>query len=303
MVNATDEKKDRLNSSSPQTECKEIDLALFNSIVGEEIVEFIVNHAPQKVISRFANAADHFGKAHKLVDIDDEMGAIRLIAAEEELVVAIFEWLKLNEEYFPEHKSIVKKFKNHLVKLSFYPVLAQFRWVLADMLRDGFALEGLEGLMNLSVKPIIDGKAIVMALYDGKGKELIRNNLLSIDIPRGDLTGKAVVPELLKDLTETISEQRGISLKQFLLDRADYRNKILYASDGGSMSMDETLQQLLEIFRETYHDLIWALAALIGSRPPSKEWGVVSQFIGMYHAALVQAGALPREVSEEVASV
>jgi len=42
------------------------------------------------------------------------MGAIRLNAAEEELVVAIFEWLKLKEEQFPENKDFVRKFKNHV---------------------------------------------------------------------------------------------------------------------------------------------------------------------------------------------
>ena len=61
------------------------------------------------------------------------MGAIRLIAAEEELVVAIFEWLKLNEDHFPEHKDFIRKFKNHVVKLAFYPTLAQFRFILSDM--------------------------------------------------------------------------------------------------------------------------------------------------------------------------
>lgn len=58
------------------------------------------------------------------------MGALRLIAAEEELVVAIFEWLKLNASKMPEHDDFIKKYKNHRTKLSFHPVLSQFRNVL-----------------------------------------------------------------------------------------------------------------------------------------------------------------------------
>ncbi|MBK8211422.1 MAG: hypothetical protein IPK78_17205 [Rhodospirillales bacterium] len=50
--------------------------------------------APRKIASRVGKALDHYTKAHRLVGVDEEMGAIRCIAAEEELVVAIFEWLK-----------------------------------------------------------------------------------------------------------------------------------------------------------------------------------------------------------------
>jgi hypothetical protein len=108
------------------------DLAPFYALVGADIAELIFELAPRKVRSRVAKALDHFTKAKRLIGTDDEMGAIRCIAAEEELVVAIFEWLKLNADKMPEHGDFIGKYKNHRVKLAFYPVLAQMRMILED---------------------------------------------------------------------------------------------------------------------------------------------------------------------------
>ena len=76
------------------------------------------------------------------------------------------------------------------------------------------------------------------------------------------------------------------------MERADYRNRLLYASDAGSMEMGERLTELMEGFKQTYHDLLWTLALLIGAEPAIKHWGLVSQFIGLYRCALIEAGVL-----------
>lgn len=108
----------------------EIQPVTFNELVGEEIVDLIFTKAPTKVLSRVVNAIMHVEKAKKLKDIDAEMASIRLIAAEEELVVAIFEWLKLNKEKMPQHTELVKSYKNHQVKLMFVPVLLLMKNIL-----------------------------------------------------------------------------------------------------------------------------------------------------------------------------
>lgn len=157
-----------------------VDFSPFSDLVGAEITDFIVSHAPRKVATRVVRALDHYVRSIKLVGVDEEMGAIRLIAGEEELVVAIFEWLKLNPEHFPEHKDFVGKFKNHVVKLAFYPVLRQFRFVLSDMLEQGFTMDGLEDAINWRAKPVVDGDRVLLALYDNDGKEIIRTDPLAI---------------------------------------------------------------------------------------------------------------------------
>lgn len=280
-----------------------IETTAFDELLGEEIIEFLFAHAPTKVSSRLAGALTHYNRATRLIGIDEEMGAIRLIAAEEELVVAIFEWLKLNDDKYPEHKDFVRKFKNHVVKLSVYPVIAQFRFILGDMLKS-FSPAGME-FVNWSAKPIIDGKSIKLAIYGEKGEEIVRHTPLAVMISKGEIHGKDVIPELLNELEENIRGQRGLTLKQFLLERADYRNKLLYAGDAGSMAMNETLEELIGTFKQTYHDLLWVLVILIGAEMPNKEWGLVSQCIGLYRVVLIKAGVLRADntISEAVAEL
>jgi hypothetical protein len=273
----------------------------FADLIGEEAIGFIFEHVPTKVGTRIARALDHYARAPRLVGVDEEMGAIRLIAAEEELVIAIFEWIKLNGDKFPEHMDFARKFKNHVVKLSFYPVLSQFRFIIADMLNNKIALEGLEDAMSWTVKPVIDEKSVKLALFDENGKELFRHNPLSIDISQGDVRGKDVVALLMTDFEDLVKGQHSTTLKEFILERADFRNKLLYATDAGSLSMGDSLTELIETFKQTYHDLLWVLAILIGGELPSKEWGLVSQFIGLYREVLIKAGVLRADNTAEVA--
>lgn len=273
-------------------EMKSIDITPFAEIAGDDLVSFIFENAPRKVTTRVAKSLEHYTRAAKLIDFDEEMGAIRLIAAEEELVVAIFEWLKLNEDRFPEHKDFVRKFKNHVVKLAFYPTLAQFRFILSDVLTQGFTMEGLEKFINWTAKPVINGKKIKLAILDHDGKEIIRHNPLAIAISRDDIPGEEIVDSLLKEFIGLIERQQKKTLKAFLLERADFRNKLLYASDAGSLEMGDRLADLMDGFKQTYHDLLWTLAVLVGAEPAVQHWGLVSQFIGLYRRALIEAGIL-----------
>lgn len=146
-----------------------------------------------------------------------------------------------------------------------------------------------------SVKPVVEGKEVKLAIYDNKGKELIRNNPFMLTISRGDKHGEDVVPLLLTDLEGTIKDYNGMTLKEFINMRVDYRNKLLYASDAGCVEMGETLEELIEIFKQTYHDLLWVIALMLGSQPPSKQWGIVSQFIGLYRSVLIEVGEIKIE--------
>lgn len=271
---------------------KDVDVAPFEALVGEDIIGYIFKNAPRKVSTRVSKAAEHFARAEKLAGIDEEMGTIRFIAGEEELVVALFEWLKLNDNIFPEHKDFVRKFKNHIVKLAFYPVLRQFRFVIGGMLTDGVTLDGLEGVLSFSVKPVIEEEQIKLALCKENGEELIRADPFAIDISHGDLSGQDTVSVILKEMTGTIERQLGLTLKQYILTCAEFRNHILYATDGGSASLADDYDVLRAQFAETYHDLLWALAVAMGGNPPSKQWGIASQFIAVYRLALIEAGVL-----------
>lgn len=269
----------------------EIDTAAFEALIGTAFAELLFDTAPTKVRSRVVKSLDHYDKAAKLKGIDEEMAALRLIAGEEELVVAIFEWIKINEDLFPEHKDFVGKFKNHTVKLAFYPVLGLFRMLVGGMLTDGMVMEGLEH-MPWTLRPVIEGKAFRLALIAESGEEMLRHDPLHHDVSREGDNGLAVVPHIVQELKTIIAEKRKQTLKQFLADRTDYRNLLLYAQDGGHYEMGETLDDLFVEFNMTYRDLLWVLLALIGGKPVSKKFGVVSQFIAVYRQVLTEAGVI-----------
>ncbi|MDK4730607.1 hypothetical protein [Rhizobium phaseoli] len=49
---------------------------------------------------------------------------------------------------------------------------------------------------------------------------------------------------------------------------------------------------LRKTFEQTYHDLLWVLALVVGGEPTGKDWGVVYQFISVYRLALIEAKTL-----------
>lgn len=270
-----------------------IDLKPFEDLVGSDVVTDIFERAPRKVRSRVAKAADHFAKALKLSSVDDEMGAIRCIAAEEELVVAIFEWLKLNGESMPEHRDFLRMRKNHQVKLAFYPVLSQFRFVLGNMVEYGITLDGLGGYIDWTLRPVLDPEGLRLEIAQEDGSPLIRVNPLYLAINWNDGPDDEVLDELFADFERIVREQHDLSLREFVMVRADYRNKLLYAEDAGSVIMAEALDELIEqTFSVALRDLLWVLAALLGNQPSLRNWGLVSQFVTLYRRVLVEAKVL-----------
>ena len=261
----------------------------FTEIAGKEIFEFIREKSPLKIRSRVDKSHDHYQKALKLQGHDEEMAAIRLIAAEEELVVAIFELLKLKSDKVPAHADFIKKYKNHKVKLAFHPVLSQFRWILAGHFENGVTIADL---IHATIKPIIKDGAILLQATNKNGVHIININPLSIIVTQGDKTSDEIVVELFQDFSKHISKQLNLTVKEFVLARANYRNKLLYAEDAGFGVMNETLNDLLPIFEQVFHDLLWVLAVLLENDIPSAKWGVASQFISLYRKVLIEAKLL-----------
>lgn len=271
--------------SNVNKDVTEIDLEPLHRIVGPEVMRLIAK-APTKVLSRVRKSSDHLYKAAKLVGMDEEMGAIRLIAAEEELVVAIFEWLKLRPESVQGHEEFVRRFKNHYVKLAFHPVLAQVGFVLKDVLAGGITFDGLEDVLSWSVTPAVIGDRLMLQVRKENGDHIIDFNPLDLAISREDLTTEQVIDSLFEHLRENVHSQLGLTVREFVTARADYRNKLLYAGDAGGLEMQDTLLKLTAQTEDTMRDLLWCLAGLLTNTPLSKSWGLASQFIGVYRRVL-----------------
>jgi hypothetical protein len=269
-----------------------IDTSELERLVGKDVIAAILAAAPLKVQTRVAKAAQHLQKAIRLQSFDDEMGAIRLIAAEEELVVAIFEWLKLNSEHFPEYRDFVSKMKNHLVKLTFTPVLGQMATIFDNFLKDGLAPAGLQDVITWRVEPGVKDGKVVLQLFAHDGKHLLDVNPLDVSISRDDVSEEGVVQKLYDDFRALLPDGGDNKVKSFITNRADYRNKLLYADDGQSYSMAETLEEIRHIIERDLKRLLWCLAALLTNQPLSNRWGGVGQFIALYRRVLLEAKVL-----------
>lgn len=278
----------------------ELDVSAISAVAGEDLVDLLFEKAPRKVASRIGKAIDHYNKALLLQNVDDEMGAIRLIAAEEELVVAIFEWLKLKSDQFPEHRDFVRCFKNHQVKLAFYPVLSQFRFILADM-AEGFVPEGVDDFDGWSATMACENNHVDLVVKGADGAEVIRANPFSVAISRDNLTHDEVVEEMYRDFEREVCRQHNVPVRKFVISRADYRNKLLYAEDGGMSQMGETLEELLDTtFKTTLRDLLWTLGALVCNQPLQANFGLVAQFVSLYRRVLAESRIIRLAAEPEV---
>ena len=71
---------------------------------------------------------------------------------------------------------------NHYVKLAFYPVLSQFRWVLSDMIEDGITFEGFESVLTMRLEPAIEDGRVKLRILKESGEGGIAINPLDVSI-------------------------------------------------------------------------------------------------------------------------
>lgn len=263
-----------------------VDTTCFDDLVGEQFVVHVIKHADERVMYRLTRAADHYNKALKLFGVDDEMAAMRLIAAEEELVVAIIRHVKIKEAVFPDTGPILRRFDDHRVKQAFAPTLGRFWHAMEHQFRDGFSVGDLEHV-RWTYTPILEGGKFKLSLRDEGGKHLIGMDPLSIKIDGVGLDGKGVVEALFADFEEWTQKSQGLSVSEFILRRAGYRNQLLYAYDDYPITlMAESIDELHEMFRKIFTGLLYVLSAIVNNDPPSREWGVVCQFFALYRHVL-----------------
>lgn len=265
------------------------ELEYFNSLVGENLVDMILTKAPTKVKWRVIKAADHVRKAHRIKDIDMEMFSIRLIAAEEELVVAVFEWLKLNTGKMPEHKDLVGKFKNHQVKLMFTPVLMLMKSVLIESLGPNLNIHGV----RVELKPRFENEKVDLCFSIPSSGFMMPLNPLSIFINLEEQEQEQdIIESLYEQLQNEVRNEFGIPLKEFVMKRADFRNLLLYSNDGGFVNCVIDYDELMDGFNQTFEALLWSLAALLTNDPLSPNLGLVTQFIDVYRLVLIKTKVL-----------
>ena len=265
------------------------DTVLFDELVGEEFVVHVLDHADDRVKHRLLRAADHYNKAVKLFGVDDEMAIIRLVAAEEELVVAIIRHVALKADVFPDTGKILKRFDDHRVKQAFIPTLSRFWNALERQFRRGISFDGLEHI-KWTYKPFLEDGRFKLGIFDGEERKFAIDPL-SATINRQDLSAKLIVEEMYAEFEGWARESQGLSAADYIKARANYRNQLLYAYDDYPIALiGDPVEKLHETYTKSFKALLYVLTAIVNNDPPSREWGVACQFFALYRHVLAAVG-------------
>lgn len=261
----------------------------WNEHINQDVWAFVNNNATTSVRSRLESCYRHYTKALIIKDIDPEMSAIRLVAAEEELAVAVFDIIKRNEDSFIDCKHITKKFKNHFVKQLFSPAVHNVAIIVSTFLENGMSIDVIEGGpgLDVSIEPIIAEDKVMLRLHIGE--KHIDNSPFNFFLNKND-EKEDVVEALYEEFEELIKNSGYNSVKEFSKHRVDFRNKIFYAEDAMIFDVGEEIENVLFSVTQILNEVLWIIALLLSNDDsPAKKWGVASQFIRLYERVLKEA--------------
>lgn len=240
---------------------------------------------PRKVWSRVHSSMLHYHKAKLLCGVDNEMGFIRLVAAEEEMTVAVFELLKNDRNHIQYAERFTRRFKNHAVK-SVLPIILEFvsrntlRKVGPALLAAGVISEDKPGIT------FEDGKLhLSYPSYNGRQLSVELNGAKVIIGEDKDIS----VDSYHRELADEIFAHHRKSLKRFFQDRAARRDNLLYARDGGIELASYSVSEWLQIeYEATIRTLIYTLSILTVNDISSKDGTFLRRFAELYDRILDQ---------------
>ncbi len=260
-------------------------------LVGKAVVNLLFSKAPTTVLRSVRKATDHFNRAKLLVGVDEEMGVIRLIAAEEELTIAIFELLALNASKLPEHKDFVNQFKNLGAALSYYGVFSQFRRAFVDLSK-GFCPYASDGVGSWTARLECEDQKVVLQVYDDKKKLVSSVNPLTLILTPSDQSPNGETDALFADFMAELTAQNK-TVDESIRERTSLRDQHLNASEQRMAVLDETLEVLIETtFAQSIGDLLWTLAVLLSDVPSWEGYSLVRKSISLYRRVLKEGGVL-----------
>jgi len=181
-------------------------------------IDLIVKSGSKPSKYSATSAVNHIEKALKIRDIDFEMCAFRLITAEEEAATAIFLAMK-HKEYTNSDKL---KHRDHIYKNSVIPFLEAisrvFNKEIRSEMKPRLEFDEKDGVIKLSVIRIISGEACrVKAIPPLNFTIGVGNDKLHYE----------------KELQELVSLKNKKFISEYLKERANIRNLLLYAGPTG----------------------------------------------------------------------
>ncbi len=246
------------------------------------------------VYNRLANSVRHYNLAKKLDGVDDEMGFMRLVAAEEEATVAIFEFLKRETGLKEFCASFAKKNKNHHFKAVMPIVLAQAARGILNPIQDHYRSQGLitqadpklftmdEGGIGLAFESVIAGKSLAV--------DLSQLSLKSLDDAGNELPAHE---GWMEEARERIHRCTGQTIKELVDSRVERRNDILYADDRSIRGVSGAVFDHIEQeFGSTLRTLYYALAIVLTTKLSRSDHSIIRNVFRLYEYFMREAGYL-----------
>jgi len=202
---------------------------------------------------RAINSLRHLNRAWKIKEVDVEMSWFRAITAEEEAAAALI--LSFKRLRYPGADKL--DHDSHLHKNSIYPMIYILRNLIAPALAH---LPDIYFDIDTSTKKY--QPYIYFQIYN---EELRKNVNVRPDMPLNvilqESKDKALYQpiDLVRMMNENFNQTKKDELIEILRQRANTRNRILYASDSGIPVAEGNIDQMLVLYKQEVFSILLTL--------------------------------------------
>jgi hypothetical protein len=195
------------------------------------------------------NALRHLNRAWKLMILDQEMMMFRCITAEEEAATALFTSLQRRQyDGAPQLKS-----RRHVHKNAVIPFIHAVRRVFASL--PGEHPEAMLSFNQTLSPPRFELRINTGVAHEGK-TIWAKSNPLHFTLSKSTADGGNLPLGFSDRMAELASEASATSIHRYLEDRANLRNKLLYASSNGYFQSGGDLNEIFNYYRQNVFTLL-----------------------------------------------
>lgn len=187
------------------------------------------------------NAVRHLNRGWKIRKDDPNISVFRSIIAEEEAATAIFQSLR-RRNYIGADKL---RLRNHLQKNAVVPFFDAISRALAKVGDRGPRTEMI--LRNDLSPPRMELRAILPHPISGELSHMYPIPPLNFSVSGGLVGAARQQLDFREQMEEVVSESSARSIRDYLRERANLRNRVLYASSDGIPTVEGDLDQGLAI--------------------------------------------------------
>jgi len=220
---------------------KKLDFPL--SEMDRGIADAIPKMPPHARWSAF-NSIRHLNRSWGIRQQDPQMAWFRAITAEEEAATAIF--LSLKHKKYPGAEKI--RHRDHLHKNALFPFI---RAVSRAFAKISSALPPVSAYLDLKSSPPRMFTQIKVQLEDRDVPGYVTPNAPLNFFAKGSMQGNTLRPlDFSTEIAELTSEANVTKIIEHLKERANLRNRLLYANPGGCPDVSGEIEPLLKSFKD-----------------------------------------------------